>query len=236
MLTEKTEWQDSWLKNLEIYLSKPPRTANFVKHILRGKVSSVLELGAGSCRDSRALSHEGYDVIASDFEPRTVEMLKNRFSKEKLKIETIDTFNIIKETNSFDLVFHNGLFILFDDEQIKKAIKEQARVAEKYVLILVHNKENEALKKFYKENKHKDRIYEIRFFAKQELESLILASGIVFKKIRFLNFGGFADTFYDQKVKGIKNPFKRFAATLAPMFYRFQKESNTERIACLIEL
>ena len=72
MLTEKTEWQDSWLKNLEIYLSKPPRTANFVKHILRGKVSSVLELGAGSCRDSRALSHEGYDVIASDFEPRTV--------------------------------------------------------------------------------------------------------------------------------------------------------------------
>jgi SAM-dependent methyltransferase len=236
MLVDKTEWKESWFKNLELYLSKPPRTANFILSLINRDVKTILELGAGSCRDSLMLSRAGFDVIASDFEPATVELLKNRFKEEKIKIEIIDTFKINKENKSIDLIFHNGLFVLFSNQQIVNALIEQSRVAKRYILFLVHNSGNNTLINQYTVNKDKDRIYEIRFFSKKEINNLILESGIKVKKVKYLKFGGVADTFYDQTIKGIKNPFYFIAERLAPLFYRFQRMDKTERIACLIEL
>jgi ubiquinone/menaquinone biosynthesis C-methylase UbiE len=236
MLTEKGDWKKSWEKNIDNYLAKPPRTANFINYLLSNVINSILELGAGSCRDSIALSKFGYNVTASDFEQNTIELLKKKLQLSKVSLEVIDTFNISKDDNSVDLIFHNGLFVLFDDNQIKQALIEQARVARKYILILVHNGLNRDLVADYKMKINQNKIYDIRFFSQDELENLIKQSGIPFKEIMFYKFGGFADTFYDKKVKGVKNLFFSISSKLAPMFYRFQSNAKTERIACLIKL
>ncbi len=239
-MLENTEkfWEDSWIKHIETYLNATPRGGIFIENHYKD-VRKVLEIAGGSCRDSRYLANQGYDTIGSDFDGKTLKYLKEeRFPNDILKYSKEDAFNLSFNDNSLDLVFHNGFFVLFDsDDSLKTMLLEQERISNKYIVIFVHNKENQNLIKNFQEKSKNDDLYKIRFFEKNELIDIVKKSGIKYKNIKLLKFGGFSDVFYKKvlkkKLPNIFYPFRKF---FIPKLYQFQKWENTERICCVIEL
>ena len=238
MNNEKKFWQNTWQKHLDEYLKSPPRVGIFIKNYFKD-VKSVLEIAGGSCRDSRYLAYNGYEATGSDFDEKTIKYLqKERFPNDKLKYSIEDAFRLSFKDNSFDLVFHNGFFICFNNnEDIFKMLKEQERVSRKYIVIFVHNVKNQKLKKIFKEKSKYDDLYNIRFFDKNEILQIVKDSKIKYKNIKILKFGGLVDIFYKKRIKKIvPNVMYPFSEFLVPKLCQLQKWEHTERICCVVEL
>jgi hypothetical protein len=234
----KEFWNESWIKHIEIYLNSTPRAGIFIKEYFCN-ISSILEIAGGSCRDSRYLANSGFDVTGSDFDEKTLKYLQEeRFPHDELKYSKEDAFSLTFRTSSFELIFHNGFFILFDDNnQLNEMLKEQARVSKRYIIFFVHNSENKGLIKRFKIKSEEDELYKIRFFDKNEIVSIVKESHIDYKSIRVMKFGGFFDTFYKKKFKKIvPNILYPFRKKIIPKLYQFQRWKNTERVCCIIEL
>lgn len=231
-------WEDSWIKHIEAYLNATPRAGVFIENYFKN-TNKLLEIAGGSCRDSRYLANRGFEATGSDFDEKTLTYLeKERFPNDILNYSKEDAFNLSFSENSFDLVFHNGFFVLFnDDESLKTMLLEQERVSRKYIVFFVHNKENDKLIRLFKKKSQEDDLYKIRFFDKDEVTAIVKNSGIKYKNIKLLKFGGMSDFFYKKRLKkivpNILYPFRNF---FIPKLYQLQKWENTERICCVVEL
>jgi len=231
-------WEESWMKHLEEYLNAIPRAGIFLENYFEN-VSSILEIAGGSCRDSRYLANNGYKAIGSDFDEKTLQYLEEkRFPNDKLKYSKEDAFHLTFKEKTFDLIFHNGFFIYFHNNDIYEMLKEQERVAKKYIIIFVQNKENKKLVEIFKNKSEEDDLYKIRFFEKDEIVTIIRKSGIKYKSIKVKKFGGVVDRFYNSKsikkvFPNILYPFSKF---LVPRLYQLQSWKNSERICCIVEL
>lgn len=238
MFDNTTEfWSKAWIKHIEGYLNTTPRAGIFIKSYFTNS-KKILEIAGGSCRDSRYLANNSFDATGSDFDEKTLDYLQlHRFKNDILKYSKEDAFSMSFEANSFDLVFHNGFFIYFDNEEIFTMIKEQERISKRFIVIFVHNKENKKLIEIFQEKSKYDDLYKIRFFDKDEIVKIVKNSGIKYKKINVLKFGGFFDAFYKKRVKKIiPNILYPFREWVIPKMYQVQKWENTERICCVIEL
>ncbi|MEE2757289.1 MAG: class I SAM-dependent methyltransferase [Myxococcota bacterium] len=233
-------WPNLWRQYLDQYLSKPPRTGFWVDAHFGGKANSFLELGCGSGRDAMYLAQRGHSVVGSDLDDVTLMELETRFGSETLNFSVQDASNLTFDTDSFDVVYHNGLWVLFeDDDVIISMLKEQIRVASKYAIILVHNQENLALRRqFQKRADGGDQLYDIRFFNRTSLTDLIESSGLEYRSLKLMKFGGRFDAFYR------KTPIKRVIPNvlwplrkqLVPHLYQAESWTRTERLACVLEL
>jgi ubiquinone/menaquinone biosynthesis C-methylase UbiE len=233
----KEDWSNSWKKHLETYLKGRPRTGIFVRAHVKG-IASTLELGCGSGRDSIYLAQNGFDAVATDYEPSVISKLQEQLKDYPVRFCVADAFDLPFQDNSFDLVFHNGLFVLFDRNQdIVNMLCEQQRVSKRYVLILVHNKDNRQLVDRFKAVAPSDPVYDIRFFTKDDLKQIVQSSHINVRNIRYLKFGGKADALNHRWFKKIiPNLLYLFRNFWIPRLYQWQRWKKTERIACLIEL
>ena len=239
-MLENTEkfWEESWIQHINGYLRATPRAGIFLSNYFKN-ITSVLEIAGGSCRDSRYLANHGYQAVGSDFDEKTLQYLQEqRFPNDKLKYSKEDAFNLTFQENKFDLVFHNGFFILFDENSaLVTMLKEQERVTNKYIVIFVHNKENKNLIKLFKDKSKNDDLYKIRFIDKNEIVKIVKESGIKYKDIKIKKFGGFFDVFYKKRLKRVvPNILYPLRNLLIPKLYQVQKWESTERICCIIEL
>lgn len=230
-------WYHNWQIHLEQYLQAPPRTGIYI-HEYYPSIRSSLEIACGSSRDSIYLAKKGVEATASDYEGRLIQDLKDRFSYPNLKYQQADAFCLPFENDSFDIVFHNGFFVLFNNnDDIKSMLVEQARVSRRYIVFFVHNKLNSALVKNFKELALSDSIYDIRFFEPNEIESIVKESAITPRSIKILKFGGQYDIFFSKRIKGIlPNIVYPFRTRIIPRIYQYQSWKRTERVACHIEL
>lgn len=229
-------WEESWIKYIETYLNTTPRAGIFIKKYFKN--NKVLEIAGGSCRDSRYLANNKFDATGSDFDGKTLEYLQTtKFPNDTLKYSKEDAFKLSFPDNSFDIIFHNGFFVLFTNNDIQKMLKEQERVSKKHIVFFVHNKENKNLVERFGQKKKDDSLYDIRFFDKNEIKDIVEKSGIKYKKIKLLKFGGRVDVFYRKTLKrfipNILYPFRKY---LISKLYQLQKWEDTERIVCVIEL
>jgi len=138
----------------------------------------------------------------------------------------------------FDLVFHNGFFVCFNnDKMICQLLVEQERISKKYILILVHNALNKKLKQIFIEKAKFDPLYDVRFFTPDELNTIIKKSKIKAKKVIIKKFGGPMDLLNKKYIYSkIPNFLFPIIELIIPSLYQFQKWKHTERIACLIEI
>jgi len=237
--TEKF-WEKAWIRHIETYLKSIPRAGIFISNYFKN-IDSILEVAGGSCRDSRYLANSNYGlhVVGSDFDEKTLQYLQNRGDfNDKLVYSKEDAFSLTFKDNSFDLVFHNGFFVLFEsDDDIYKMIREQERVSRKFIVFFVHNYENRRqVEQFFKLSKNDD-LYKIRFFTRDEIFNIVKNSAIKSKNIKLLKFGGRGDIFYNRTFKRyIPNIVYPFSKYLIPRLYQLQKWKDTERICCIIEL
>lgn len=219
---------------MEKYLSSPPRCGIWLNSNFRLKAMSILECAGGSCRDARYLHSLGLNAAGSDFDEKTLNFLKEKFKGSGFKVSKENAFSMNLDANSFDMVYHNGFWIYFSDEQIKELLKEQARVASKHLIALVHNGENKRLIDVFSKKARADSLYKIRFFTKEELCKIVGESGVIYKKITVKKFGGPVDNLYII-LKWL--PFMRpVVQWIVPRSYRFQSWKVVERVALILEL
>jgi len=232
-------WDKIWNDKLEEYLQAVPRTGIFIQQMLPLQAADrILEIACGSSRDSIYLAKKGYRLTATDADEKTISYLQQRFSSSGLDYSAEDALQLNFSDNSFDLAFHNGLFVYYhDDSLIKKMLLEQARVAKRYLLIIVHNQLNKKLVLRFQKLAATQPLYDLRFFKPQDMEAMVRQAGISYKSLKILKFGGIADGLYKKKLKKtIPNVFFPWREHLVPNLYQWQRWKATERIACLIEL
>ena len=232
---ERTYWSNTWVRHIEKYLTGTPRCGLWLIHKFSDIKLNFLEIAGGSCRDSRFLFNQGRQSIGSDFDEKTIEYLKNKYSNSKFCLRKDNGFKLMFDDNSIDIVFHNGFWVCFDnDSQIISLLKEQSRVANKYIVALVHNLKNHNLVKRFEELSVKDDLYKIRFFNIGMLDTLLKSSELKYKKVKYEKFGGPVDRLFalEKKIPFLSSLIR----WLVPKLYCFQPWSKVERIAMIIEL
>jgi ubiquinone/menaquinone biosynthesis C-methylase UbiE len=241
-LQDKNFWENAWPRYIDAYLATTASRAGiFIHSQLGSQITNVLEIAAGSSRDSLYLAMNGYQATASDFDAKTINYLKERIgSISGFELQTADAFELPFNDKHFDLVFHNGFFVLFNEnEKLISLLKEQERVSRRYILIIVHNKLNEKLLKIFKKKSQSDDLYNIRFFSSHEILEIVQKSGINYKSIRVLKFGsigrlGIDYVAYNSPLNSVIS--KSFSEKWVPKLYQLQSWNRTERVALVIEL
>jgi len=227
-------WSEIWSKYFAAYYQAVPRAGIWISNRFQLRGEKILEIGAGSCRDTIFLLQKGFFAIATDACEEVIYRVQKLYPQYQPMLRCEDAFSLYFEPKSFYLSFSNGLFVLFDDNDIVRLLREQARVTQKYVVALVHNKLNVRLVKNFRDKAIYDPLYNIRFFSPTELLNIVRRADLSFSKVRVDKFGGPIDRLY---VITQRLPFFRsFLYWLVPRLYRFQPWSWVERCALVIEL
>ncbi len=104
---------------------------------LRGK--KILEIGAGTGRDSFPLIRHGADVVQLDYAENSLRILKRLAEDLHLPATIVggDTFQLPFPDGTFDVVFHQGLLEHFRRPQAEALLKENIRVLKQGGILLV---------------------------------------------------------------------------------------------------
>ena len=236
-LQDRKFWEGSWVQHLETYLKAPPRCGIWIRNRFGLSVAPVLEIAGGSCRDSRFLALNGITATGSDFDEKTLDYLREKFADCPLELRQADALAMPFGDKSFGLTFSNGFWVCFaDDETLRSLATEQARVTQRWMLILVHNARNRRLVEDFRFKSAEDPLFDIRFFDPDEILALVESFGLGHKSLKVAKFGGIADKLYIKKIRSLPNPLASFAPCLAPRLYSLQRWESTERVACIVEL
>ena len=118
--------------NVKDYFADLNAHRNLFEEIINLDPKKILEVGTGSGSMSIFLSHIGYDVTAIDNNKKILENAKKLSEKLNGKVSFVycnafklsETFN----RNEFDVVFSQGFFEHFNDDEIRKLLQEQLKV------------------------------------------------------------------------------------------------------------
>jgi len=222
------QWDKKWEDIFDHY-QQDLRHAYYINAFLNND-DKVLEIAAGSFRDTAKLNNLDIDCYGTDFSFKAIELAQNKFPELKKKIFQSDAFHMGNiDDNQFDITYHNGFWVLFnDDKDIINLAKEQARITKSKMIVTVHNGHNQQFIDYFEKLSKDDELYKIRFFKKEEITNLMLN---VCKSVKIIPVGKGKKYFEDELInkglwqKEILNPF-----------FEVTKEanlSNSERLMCI---
>jgi len=227
-------WSEIWSRYFSAYHDAVPRTGVWLSKRFRLRQKKVLEIGAGSCRDSLFLLQNGFFAIATDSCEQIIYKLQQLYPHYKPMFRCENAFSLTFEPKSFYLTFSNGLLVYFNDSDILCLLREQARVTQRYVVALVHNKLNQRLVKTFEKRAPVDPLYNIRFFTPMELLHIASLTGLRVSSVTVEKFGGPVDRLYS--ITKYLPSLKRFIYPFVPALYRLQPWSLAERCSMIIQL
>jgi ubiquinone/menaquinone biosynthesis C-methylase UbiE len=137
----KSHWEKFWSEKKEVHevYSNDNRVLRNVLSItdLRGK--RVLEVGAGTGRDSFGMVEQGATVFMLDYSMNSLNIIKNIATEEKVEVNPVggNAFSLPFPDGSFDLVFHQGLLEHFREKEAENLLKENVRILKSGGLLLV---------------------------------------------------------------------------------------------------
>ncbi len=133
----ETFWQEK--KDVEQVYSNADRILRNLLCVgeLRGKI--VLEIGAGTGRDSFPLIEHGAHVVQLDYAENSLRILRRLAQEQSLPAMIVggDTFQLPFPDETFDCVFHQGLLEHFKYPQAEALLKENIRVLKRGGFLLV---------------------------------------------------------------------------------------------------
>jgi ubiquinone/menaquinone biosynthesis C-methylase UbiE len=131
--SRRDHWETLWeekKKDVQQVYSNEDRILRQLLRVcdLRGK--RVLEVGAGTGRDSFPLIEHGAQVVQLDYSVNSLQILKDL--SEELHVQTNivggDTFQLPFQDETFDVVFHQGLLEHFRHPEALALLRENIRV------------------------------------------------------------------------------------------------------------
>ncbi len=134
--------------------------------------NTIMEIASGSGYTSALvadlLSKNDTKVIATDVNENIVEKFRKFHTINNLSWNVEDSFNILLPDNSVDIIFHQGFLEHFEDDDIIKLLKEQARVANVIIFDVPNGRRNKKIQEFGNE----------RFLSHKQWLSLVEKSGL----------------------------------------------------------
>ena len=130
-------WKDKHALD-EVY-SNGDRILRNLRKVTSLKGLRVLEVGAGTGRDSFPLAQCGARVVQLDYSVESLAILKGLAAQLEIPVEIVggDTFSLPFRDASFDVVFHQGLLEHFREPAAQKLLNENIRVLRPGGLLLV---------------------------------------------------------------------------------------------------
>jgi len=139
--SRRSHWENFWdeKKNLQEVYSNSDRVVRNLSKIVDLKGKKILEVGAGTGRDSFPLVERGAEVFQLDYSINSLMIMKKMAGEEKIEVAIVggDTFCLPFRDETFDIVFHQGLLEHFRPQQAEALLRENIRVTKKDGLLLV---------------------------------------------------------------------------------------------------
>jgi len=130
--SRRSHWEDFWEEKraIEEVYSNADRIIRNLRRVVDLKGKRVLEIGAGTGRDSFPLAEAGADVTQLDYAENSLLILKTLATQRGIQTSIIagDTFQLPFRDNTFDIVFHQGLLEHFRKPQAENLLRENIRV------------------------------------------------------------------------------------------------------------
>jgi hypothetical protein len=173
-LTSREWWSQAWHYHHRAYVARTSLQAYYLNCILPRHTQVLLELGAGSFRDTAQLNQWGYTCYGTDFSPDAVMLGRQTFPQYAHRFVVADSTRLPFKEKTCDVCFHNGLFVYFEEDAIiREILSEQVRISRVGIVCTVHNALNARLLQRFEMLAKDDPLYEIRFFTPDELVSLL---------------------------------------------------------------
>lgn len=130
--SRRSHWENFWeeKRETEEVYSNADRIIRNLRRTIDLKGKRVLEIGAGTGRDSFPLAEAGSDVTQLDYSKNSLLILKELARRRNLETSIVagDTFQLPFRENTFDVVFHQGLLEHFRKPQAENLLRENIRV------------------------------------------------------------------------------------------------------------
>jgi ubiquinone/menaquinone biosynthesis C-methylase UbiE len=135
----RERWQRYWAEREDIddVYSNEGRIVRELLPLIEGAGTRVLEVGAGSGRDSVALARAGAAVVVLDYVPSSLETARRVAEREGCGVALVcgDARAMPFKSGCFDVVFHQGLMEHFKDP--RPLLDENRRVLKRGGHLLV---------------------------------------------------------------------------------------------------
>jgi len=137
----KSHWENFWSEKKEFHevYSNSDRVLRNVLNVTELRDKRVLEVGAGTGRDSFGMVEHGAVVFMLDYSINSLNIIKRIATEEKVEVNPVggNAFSLPFPDGSFDLVFHQGLLEHFRETQANNLLKENIRVLKTGGFLLV---------------------------------------------------------------------------------------------------
>lgn len=183
--SRKEHWEAFWTEadglSLDDVYDNGGRILREIFEICDPRGLRVLEVGAGTGRDSVALARAGAEVITLDYAPTSLELIRQASAQAGVEVGMVggDGLALPFAEGSFDIVFHQGLLEHFRDPM--PMLVEHARVLKPGGMLLVDVPQRWH---YYTLGKHLLMVFDKWFagweteFSVGELESLVRRAGL----------------------------------------------------------
>ncbi len=137
------EWDNLFDENIGRYRRARPKRGQYLADFLHAngiQPESILEMGAFSGKDVRYLSQRFERALCCSLDKERA--VFDAAAVADTSCVVADAFRMPFCDRAFELSFHSGLIIVFDDAQSARIIQEQVRVTSKYAVVFAHNRWN----------------------------------------------------------------------------------------------
>ena len=136
----KKNWDDFWDQKSdtkEVYANTDRIRRNLAKHLeLDG--ARILEVGAGTGRDSFYMAQDGAELVLLDYSMNSLKIIRNNLpSVDHISAVGGDAFSLPFPDGTFDAVFHQGLLEHFRKDAAANLLRENVRVLKPGGLLIV---------------------------------------------------------------------------------------------------
>jgi ubiquinone/menaquinone biosynthesis C-methylase UbiE len=139
--SRRSNWENFWDEKKDVHevYSNSDRVVRNLSKIVDLKGKKILEVGAGTGRDSFPLVGHGAEVFQLDYSINSLRIMKRLADEEKISVSIVggDTFCLPFHDGTFDIVFHQGLLEHFRPQQAEALLRENIRILKKGGLLLV---------------------------------------------------------------------------------------------------
>lgn len=234
-LTSKDQWNMEWEKWYEKYAKGYPRVGKWIEaaYFIRGL--DILEIAAGSSRESIYLANKANRVVSADFSDGVINAIQCNNPPNNLTATMQDAFNLTFPSKSFNMTFHKGFWIYFEDDDIGKLCLEQLRVTKSFMLAFVHNARNKRMVEMFAKKGEFDPLFQVRFFDPYEIAELVrnaISKSDRLCKVRIRKYGG-CNWLFKYRLTPV---LEKIRDQIAPSVYNIMPWSNVEYVAVEILL
>jgi ubiquinone/menaquinone biosynthesis C-methylase UbiE len=137
----KADWDNFWKSKSDVHsvYSNADRVLRNLTAVTDLKGKHVLEVGAGTGRDSLGLVKLGAEVFLLDYVASSLAIVRALSKEEDIRAHLVqgNAFALPFPDLAFDVVFHQGLLEHFRAEEARKLLSENVRVLKRGGYLLV---------------------------------------------------------------------------------------------------